>query len=223
MAATPTPWWRWTSLAVHTILLRRLDVLVAVAVATGRVHLRGVTARPVGQWVTQQARNLLAELGDRIDRFRFLVRDRDAKFTAAFDAVVAAEGVSAIMTPVRAPRASTSAKRWVGTVHRELLDRMLVFGQPQLETVLADYVDHYNGHRLHRSVNQSPPLGPQHPPAAVPARRVVRRDRIGGLIGQYSQAACRRHTYLAPTGPDRQRDRCRLRARRGSTVGWRAR
>ncbi len=77
----------------------------------------------------------------------------------------------------------------MGTVRRELLDRMLVFGQRQLEAVLAEYIDHYNGHRPHRSLGQAPPLGPQQPPAGVPGERVVRRDRVGGLIGEYSQAA----------------------------------
>ena len=174
---------------VDTIMLRRLYVLFAVEVATRRVHLLGVTAHPVGEWVTQQARNLLAELGDRLDRFRFLVRDRDTKFTAAFDAVFAAEEIRVVTTPVRAPRANAYAERWVGTVRRELLDRLLIFGQRQLETVLAEYADHYNGHRPHRSLNQAPPLGPEHPPPAAPGRRVMRRDRIGGLIGEYSQAA----------------------------------
>ena len=139
--------------------------------------------------VVQQARNLLIGLGGRADRFRFLVPDRNAKFTAAFDAVFAADGVRVVKTPVRAPRANSHAQRWVGTVRRELLDRMLLFGQRQLEMALAEYVDHYNGHRPHRALSQAPPLGPERPPPAVPGRRVTRRDRIGGLIGEYSQAA----------------------------------
>ncbi len=174
---------------VDTVLLRRLYVLFAVEVATRRAHLLGVTAHPVGEWAVQQARNLLMEFGDRVDRFRLLVRDRDARFTAAFDAVFAAQGMQVVKTPVRAPRANAYAERWVGTVRRELLDRMLIFGRRQLEAVLAEYVDHYNGHRPHRCLGQAPPLGPARPPAALPGRRVVRRDRLGGLIGEYSQAA----------------------------------
>jgi putative transposase len=96
--------------------------------------------------VTQQARNLLMELEERSGSLRFLVRDRDTKFTAAFDAVVAAEAIQVLRTPVRAPRADAYAERWVGTVRREVLDRMLIVGCPQLRSVLADYAAHYNGH-----------------------------------------------------------------------------
>ena len=97
--------------------------------------------------VAQQARNLLMALENRVGRFRLLVRDRDAKFTAVFDAVFAAEAIQVLITPVRAPRANAYAERWVGTVRREVLDRMLIFGCRQLQAVLAEYLDHYNGHR----------------------------------------------------------------------------
>ena len=139
--------------------------------------------------MTQQARNLFIELEDRVGRFRFLLRDRDAKFTAAFDTVVAAEGIGVLRTPVRAPRANAYAERWVGTVRREVLDRMLILGCRQLRSVLAEYVDHYNGRRPHRALEQAPPLGSGEPPAFVSAGRVVRRDRLGGLIHEYAQVA----------------------------------
>jgi len=149
----------------------------------------GVTPHPVGDWVAQPARNLLMEVGDDLGQFRFVIRDRDAKFTAVFDAVFAAEAIKVLITPVRAPRANAYAERWVGTVRRELLDWMLIFGCRQLRSVLAEYVDHYNVHRPHRALGQAPPLGPGEPAVVVSAGRVIRRDRLSGLIHEYSQAA----------------------------------
>jgi putative transposase len=174
---------------VDTVLLKRLYVLFVIEVATRRVHVLGVTAHPSGAWVAQQARNLLMAVDDRAGRFRFLVRDRDAKFTAVFDAVFAAEAIKVLRTPVRAPRANAYAERWVGTVRRELLDRMLIVGGRQLQAVLAEYVDHYNGHRPHRALGQAPPLRPAEPPVVLTTRRVLRRDRLGGLIHEYAQVA----------------------------------
>jgi putative transposase len=164
-------------------------VLFVIEVASRQVHVLGVTPHPVGGWVAQQARNLLMELADGVGRFRFLVRDRDAKFTAAFDAVFAAEAIEVLMTPVRAPRANAYAERWVGTVRREVLDRMLTLGCRQLRAVLAEYVDHYNLHRPHRALGQAPPLGPTELPIVRSPGGVARRDRLGGLIHEYAQAA----------------------------------
>jgi len=112
-----------------------------------------------GEWVAQQARNLVMNLEEGIGRFRLVLRDRDTKFTAAFDAVFAAEAMQVLITPVRAPRANADAERWVGTVRREVLDRMLIFGCQQLQSVLTEDVDHYNVHRPHRALRQVPPLG----------------------------------------------------------------
>jgi putative transposase len=174
---------------IDTVFLKRLYVLFVIEVATRRVHVLGVTAHPSGEWVAQQARNLLMALVDRVGQFRFLVRDRDAKFTAAFDAVFVAEAIEVLRTPVRAPQANAYAERWVGTVRREVLDRMLILGYWQLRSVLAEYVDHYNGHRPHRALGQAPPLGPAEPPALLTTRRVLQRDRLGGLIHEYAQVA----------------------------------
>jgi putative transposase len=132
---------------VDTVFLRRLYVLFFIEHGTRRVHLAGISARPTGEWVTQQARNLLMKFGDHADGLKFLIRDRDAKFTAAFDAVFTAAGVRIIKTPVLAPRANAIAERWVGSARRECLDRMLVAGARHLRLALGEYADHYNGHR----------------------------------------------------------------------------
>ncbi len=171
------------------MLLRRLYVLFVIELSSRRVHILGVTANPTGLWVAQQARNLLMDLADHIGQFRFLIRDRDTKLTDSFDAIFACEGIRILRTPVRAPRANAIAERWVATVRRELLDWMLTLGRRQLETVLAGYVAHYNQHRPHRSLGQAPPLGAAPPPAPAPGVRVVRLDRLGGLVHEYALVA----------------------------------
>jgi putative transposase len=139
--------------------------------------------------VAQQARNLLMNLDDHVDGFKFLIRDRDTKFTAAFDAVFTAVGVRIIRTPVRAPRANAIAERWIASARRECLDRMLITGERHLRLVLTEYADHYNSHRPHRALQQQPPVGRVHPPVDAPGMRVLRRDRLGGLIHEYAQVA----------------------------------
>jgi putative transposase len=164
---------------VDTVLLQRLYVLFVIELATRRVHVLGVTANPTGAWVAQQARNLLMDLEDRIGEFKFLIRDRDAKFTDAFDAIFASDGIRILPTPVQAPRANAVAERWIGTVGRELLDRMLTMSRRHLETALSVYVAHYNGHRPHRSLGQKPPLGvvPQLVPPTKCTGRAARSTR----------------------------------------------
>jgi putative transposase len=174
---------------VDTVLLRRLYVLFFIEHGTRRVHLAGITAHPTGEWANQQARNLLMNLEDQADGLKFLIRDRDAKFTSAFDAVLTAASVRIIKTPVRAPRANAIAERWISSARRECLDRMMITGERHLRLVLGEYVEHYNGHRPHRALGQSPPAGREHPPIMDSNVRVLRRDRLGGLIREYAQVA----------------------------------
>ncbi len=176
---------------VETISLQRLYVLFFIELGSRRVHLAGCTANPTGAWVTQQARQFTWALQERPGLFRFLIRDRDSKFTRDFDAVFSSEGIEIIKTPVRAPKANAIAERFVGTVRAECLDWLLIMNRRHLERVLRVFVDHYNGHRPHRSLNLKAP-----DPAArklrvlrPPAVAVERRDRLGGLIHEYSLAA----------------------------------
>jgi transposase InsO family protein len=163
-------------------------MLVVIEHDRRRVHLAGITAHPTGTWVTQQARNLLMDLGDQAAQFRFLTRDRDSTFTAAFDGVFAGADIALIRTPVRAPRANAIAERWIGTLRRECLDHLLITGPRHLAVVLCEFVEHYNTHRPHRSLRQQPPTGHTPPPTTATVRP-LRRDRLGGLIHEYVQVA----------------------------------
>jgi putative transposase len=177
---------------VDTVLLRRLYVLVFIHHDTLLVRIAGVTAKPVADWVTQQARNLSMNLADQANTVKFLIRDRDTKFTASFDAVFTAESTRIIKSPVRAPRANAICERVIGTLRRECLDRMLILGRRHLETVLAEYIEHYNSHRPHRSLGQAAPSAldstPEHDTDPDLAR-LRRTDRLGGLIHEYRLVA----------------------------------
>jgi putative transposase len=176
---------------VETISLQRLYVLFFIELDSRRVHLAGCTANPTGAWVTQQARQFAWTLQERRSSFRFLIRDRDSKFTRDFDAVFASEGIEIIKTPVRAPKANAIAERFVRTVRAECLDRLLITNQRHLERVLRIFVDHYSSHRPHRSLNLAPPEPSEQRVRAVPSSTagVERRDRLGGLIHEYNLAA----------------------------------
>jgi hypothetical protein len=176
---------------VETVSLQRLYVLFFIELSSRRVHLAGCTANPTGPWVAQQARRFAWTLQERASPFRFLVRDRDSKFTRDFDAVFASEGIEIIKTPARAPKAHAIAERFVRTARAECLDWLLIVNRRHLERVLRIFVDHYNSHRPHRSLSLTPP-GPTAPKLRVmrpSAADVERRDRLGRLIHEYSRAA----------------------------------
>jgi putative transposase len=178
-------------LHVDTVLLCRLYVLVFIEHGTRRLHVAGVTANPTGSWVAQQARNLVMDLGARVDTFRFVIRDRDSKYTLAFDSVFDAEGIQVIKAPPRAPRANAVCERVIGTLRRELLDRILVLGPGHLRRVLAEYALHYNGHRPHQSLRQRSPDTDPADPAPITdltGKRIKRRPVLGGLINEYEAA-----------------------------------
>jgi putative transposase len=174
-------------LTVETIRLTRLYVLFVIELEHRRVHLAGVTAHPTGEWVTQAARNLMMDFDEHAHRFRFFLRDRDAKFTAAFDAVFAAAGIQVLKTPPRAPKANAYAERWVRTTRTECLDWVLVCSRRHLERVLTDYVRHYNTARPHRGIDLDVPVPSAKPtPAGIDNIRHIKRvDVLGGLIHEY--------------------------------------
>jgi putative transposase len=176
---------------LDTINLRRLYVLFVMEVGTRTVHILGVTAHPTAAWTAQQARNLLMDLGERAGSIRFLIRDRDAKYTDAFDTAFTAAGAEILKIPPRSPRANAIAERFVLTARAECLDWMLIWNRAHLERVLRAYVEHYNAARPHRALNLEVPL-PAAEAAPSPgnsAGRVERVDVLGGLVHEYRRAA----------------------------------
>jgi putative transposase len=171
---------------VETLYLRRLYALFFIELESLRVHLAGCTAKPTGAWVAQQARNLA--FTGLFERTRFLICDRDSKYTAVFDEVFRSEAVRVIRTPVRAPQANAHAERFVRTVHAECLDWLLILGRRHLEHVLHTYVNHYNRARPHRARALHPPQ-PVHAPPTSPHAAILRHDRLGGLLHEYERAA----------------------------------
>jgi putative transposase len=173
-----------------TVLLKRLYVLVFIEHGTRRLHLGGVTAHPTGAWTVQQARNLAMDLGDRIDTLRFLIHDRDPLFITAFAEVFRAEGLRVITTLPRTPRMNAICERVIGTLRRELLDRILILGDRHLTQVLSEYLIHYNRHRPHQSRHQRPPDIETQPTRDMADLRSVRRKPVvTGMISEYHYAA----------------------------------
>ncbi len=172
---------------VETVWLRTLYVLFFIEHGSRRVRLAGVTANPDSAWMRQQARNLAIE--ERLESVRFLLHDRDTKFSGPFDEILRGEGVRVIKTPVRAPRANAVAERWVRSVRNECLDHVLVLGRRHLEQILSDYLTHYNTERPHRSLALAAPAGTLQEVRGSPPLQIRRRDVLGGLIHEYSAAA----------------------------------
>jgi putative transposase len=176
---------------VDTVLLRRLYALIIIEHGTRRAHLAGITAHPDGARTTQAARNFLMDLGERTGHVKFLIRDRAGQFTGSFDAVFTAAGARILLSPPQAPRANAACERMIGTLRRELLDRMLIVNEHQLRQVLTEYLTHYNASRPHRALDQLPPAQAHTRPPQIDLaeHRVHRKQILGGLINEYHIAA----------------------------------
>jgi putative transposase len=180
-------------LHVDTVLLRRLYVLVFIEHGTRQMHLGGVTSNPTSEWTVQQARNLAFSLDERLGDMRFLIRDRGSNFTRSFDAVFQSAGTRILRSAVQAPRMNATCERLVGTLRRELLDRVLILGEAHLHAVLAEYQVHYNMARPHQGIAQHVPADERDAHSAtltdVDPRQIRRRPVLGGLINEYTYAA----------------------------------
>jgi len=178
---------------VDTVWLRRLYVLVVLSIGSRRIEYVACTSKPDTAWMLQQARNLLMEVDDRHRQVRFLIHDRDAKFPRTFDALLTGEKIKVIRTPVQAPNANAHMERWIGSVRRECLDRLLIVGRRQLQHVLRVYILHYNRWRPHRALELRPPDASAPSPLITESLphglQVNRRDLLGGLIHEYEPAA----------------------------------
>jgi hypothetical protein len=179
-------------LHVDTVLLRRIYALIVVEHHSRRVHLAGITAHPSGACIVQAARNLVIDLGNRVDTVKFLVHDRDSRCTVAFNAVFAAEGIPILRTPPQTPRANAICERMIGTLRRELLDRILIVNERHLRRVLTVYMSHFNTARPHRSLEQLTPLHAEtRPPEPIDlaGQQVRRRPVLGGITSENLYAA----------------------------------
>jgi putative transposase len=176
---------------VDTVLLRRIYALIIIEHGTRRAHLAGVTAHPDGSWTTQVARNFLMDLGQRAASIKFLIRDRAGQFTESFDAVFAADGIRILPSPPQAPRANAVCERMIGTLRRELFDRLLIVNEHHLRRVLTEYLIHYNTARPHRTLGQLPPAQAHArlPQIDLAEYRVRRKQVLGGLTHEYQIAA----------------------------------
>ena len=179
---------------VDTVLLRRIYALIVIEHGTRRVHLAGITASPDGSWTTQAARNLLMDLGRRATTVKFLIRDRAGQFTSSFDAVLTAEGIRILASPPQAPRANAICERIVGTLRRELLDRLLIVNEHHLRQLLTEYLQHYNTARPHRFLGQlTPAQADTQPPELITSPTTgsaVSRSSAGLPTSTTSQPDC---------------------------------
>jgi putative transposase len=176
---------------VDTVLLRRVYALIVIEHGTRRAHLAGITAHPDGAWTTQAARNFLMDVGQRVASLKFLIRDRAGQFTGSFDAVFQAEAIRILASPPQAPRANAICERMIGTLRRELFDRLLIVNEHHLRRVLTEYLRHYNTARPHRALGQLAPAQAHTRPPEInlAEHRIHRKQVLGGLTHEYQIAA----------------------------------